>query len=262
MSTPQAMEMAAVGEPADPAKVEELDKLTTSLNKDHGDLPTLELLEIMVNDIFKENIALVSSFGTEAALLLSFVAEVNKNTPIIFLDTLKHFPETLEYRDQLIKTLGLTDVRSVQPEPSALLAADPNGDLAKTNPDACCYLRKVLPLEESLHGFDAWINGRKRMHGGTRSMLPGLEHDDRRIKVNAMAKWTQEMIDEEWKKRALPEHPMVQWGYTSVGCIAPCTSLPKPGEGKRSGRWAEFDKQECGIHSLDGQWEDTSGGGI
>ena len=257
--SPQAMEQVGAGAPADPQKVKELDKLTDTLNKDYGSLPSLELLDVMINNVFKDKIALVSSFGTEAALLLSLVSQVNKDTPVIFLDTLKHFPETLEYRDQLIQKLGLTDVRNIQPEPSALKAADPNGDLWSRNPDACCYLRKVVPLEEALSGFEAWINGRKRIHGGSRSTLRTLEHDDRRVKVNAIADWTQEQIDEEWKKQGLPEHPMVPWGYTSVGC-KPCTSLPKPGEGKRSGRWAQFDKQECGIHSLDGKWEDTSGG--
>ena len=256
------MELAVAGAPADPNKVKELDTLTQSLNADYGELPSLELLDHMINTQFKDKIALVSSFGTEAALLLALVSDINKSTPIIFLNTLKHFPETLEYRDDLISTLGLKDVRSVQPEPSAIKAVDPNGDLAKTNPDACCYLRKVVPLEEALHGFDAWINGRKRIHGGSRTSLPRMEHDDRRIKVNAIATWSQEDIDAEWEKRKLPEHPMVQWGYTSVGCIAPCTALPKPGEGKRSGRWAQFDKQECGIHSFEGKWDDTSGGGI
>ena len=231
---PQAMELAVQDTPADPEKVKELDARTEALNQSYGHLPTHELLDIAINNVFKGQIALVSSFGTEAALLLALVADVNKNTPVIFLETLKHFPETLEYRDQLIDHLGLTDVRNVTPEPSAIKAADPEGDLWSRNPDACCYLRKVVPLEESLHGFDAWINGRKRIHGGSRAALPKMEHDDRRIKVNAIADWTQEMIDEEWKKRDLPEHPLVQWGYTSVGC-KPCTSLPKPGEGKRSG---------------------------
>ncbi|MGB0719183.1 MAG: phosphoadenylyl-sulfate reductase [Bdellovibrionales bacterium] len=259
MNAPQAMEMAARNAPADPDKVKALDTKTERLNQSYGHLPSLELLDVTINNVFKNKIALVSSFGTEAALLLSLVAEVNKNTPVIFLDTLKHFPETLEYRDTLIKTLGLTDVRNIEPEPSAILAADPDGDLAQRNPDACCYLRKVVPLEEALHGFDAWINGRKRIHGGGRSALPTMEHDDRRIKINAIADWTQEMIDMEWEKRALPEHPMVPFGYTSVGC-KPCTSLPKPGEGKRSGRWAQFDKQECGIHSLEPKWKGDGGG--
>jgi phosphoadenosine phosphosulfate reductase len=86
-----------------------------------------------------------------------------------------------------------------------------------------------------------------------------VEHDGRRVKVNAIASWTQDEIDAEWKRRDLPEHPMVPFGYTSVGC-KPCTALPKPGEGKRSGRWAAFDKQECGIHTIGGPWDDPSGG--
>lgn len=255
---PQAMEIG-VGHTAHPEKIKELDRRTDALNQSYGHLPSLELLDVTINNVFKDKIALVSSFGTEAALLLSLVSQVNKDTPVIFLDTHKHFPETLEYRDQLIETLGLTDVRNIKPEPSAIAAADPNGDLWSRNPDACCYLRKVVPLEEALYGFDAWINGRKRIHGGSRTALPKVEHDDRRIKVNALAEWTQDMIDEEWEKQDLPEHPMVPWGYTSVGC-KPCTALPKPGEGARSGRWAQFDKQECGIHSLDEKWKGDGGG--
>ena len=96
---PQAMDMVSDTN-VDPERVKELDALTESLNKDYGNLPTLELLDVMVNNVFKDNIANVSSFGTEAAMLLALVAEVNKSTPVIFLDTLKHFPETLEYRDQ------------------------------------------------------------------------------------------------------------------------------------------------------------------
>lgn len=238
-----------------------LDTLTANLNRDYGDLPALEILDVMINQVFKDKIALVSSFGTEAALLLALAAEVNPKTPVIFLDTLKHFPETLEYRDQLIEKLKLEDVRSVTPEPSAIKAADGDGMLWKRDPDSCCYLRKVVPLEEALSGFEAWINGRKRIHGGLRADLQKLEHDGRRIKVNAIVDWTPEMIDEEWQKRGLPEHPMVPFGYTSVGCNTPaCTTLPKPGEGNRSGRWAEFDKQECGIHSPGRTWDDYDSG--
>lgn len=241
----------------------ELSELTHQLNKDYGALPSLELLDVMINNVFKDKIALVSSFGTEAALLLSLVSEVNKNTPVVFLDTGMHFPETLEYRDQLIKQLGLTNVRSVKPEPASLKAVDPNNDLWKTNTDKCCYIRKVLPLAEALSGFEAWINGRKRIHGGARSELKTLEHDGRHVKVNAIADWTREMIDAYWAEKSLPEHPLVQWGYTSVGCKPElCTSKAKPGESGRSGRWANSGKTECGIHDRFGDNTDTSGGGI
>jgi len=241
----------------------ELNRLTQSLNKDYGALPSLELLDIMINNIFKDKIALVSSFGTEAALLLSLVSKVNKNTPVVFLDTGMHFPETLEYRDSLIERLGLTDVRSVKPEPASVQAIDPENNLWKSDTDKCCYIRKVLPLAEALSGFDAWINGRKRIHGGLRSELPTLENDGKHIKVNAIADWNREMIDAHWEKENLPEHPLVQWGYTSVGCKPElCTQKAAPGEGGRSGRWANMGKTECGIHSLGKTETDTSGGGI
>lgn len=232
----------------------DLDTLTQDLLQRYGTLEAGDLLRVMLREIFPGRIALVSSFGTESALLLALAAEVDPAVPVIFLDTHKHFPETLEYRDALIEKLGLTDVRSVHPEEEAIRAADPDGDLWSKRPDTCCYLRKVLPLELALTGFDAWINGRKRAHGGDRANLPAIEHDARRIKVNPLAFWTQDKIDAEWTARGLPEHPMVQWGYTSIGC-KPCTAKPKPGEGGRSGRWADFDKQECGIHTPDRKWE-------
>lgn len=239
----------------------QLPDITQSLNADYGTLPALDLMDAMINKIFTGNIAVVSSFGTEAALLLAITAEVNPKTPVIFLDTLKHFPETLEYRDKITALLKLEDVRSIKPEPSAIKAADSDGNLWDRNPDACCYLRKVVPLEEALSGFKAWVNGRKRIHGGVRSDLEKIEHDGRRIKINPLADWTQDIIDAEWKKRSLPEHPMVPFGYTSVGCNTKlCTVKPKPGEGGRSGRWAEFDKEECGIHDKVGHWDDTAGG--
>lgn len=225
-----------------------LDKKVLDLTFHYGTLEGVELLEAMIKGPFAGGkIALVSSFGTEAALGLAMVAQVDPKTPVIFLNTLKHFPETLEYRDRLITLLGLQDVRSVKPEPSAVQAADVKGTLWQRNPDACCYLRKVVPLEEALFGFEAWITGRKRVHGGGRSVLPTIEHDGRRIKINPFALWNQARIDEEWQKRNLPEHPMVPFGYTSIGCI-PCTREPVPGGGRRSGRWAEFGKTECGIH--------------
>jgi phosphoadenosine phosphosulfate reductase len=242
-----------------PETMSRLNDRADVLNADYGALPSLELLDVMINNIFKGKIALVSSFGTEAALLLALVAEVNPKTPVIFLETLKHFPETLQYRDKLTKLLKLKDVRNIEPDPSAILAADPKGDLATRNPNACCYLRKVVPLEQALSGFEAWINGRKKIHGGQRSDLQTLEHDGRRIKINAIVGWTAQMIDAEWEKRNLPEHPMVPFGYTSVGC-KPCTALPSQGGGMRSGRWAQFDKQECGIHTPGRKWDEFDSG--
>src|SRR3546814_1576707 len=110
-----------------------------------------------IYDIFPGRIAVVSSFGTESAVLLDLVAQVNPATPVIFLETGKHFAETLAYRDELVARLGLSDVRSVAPAEDDLVWADRNGTLWQRSPDLCCRLRKVLPLARALSGFSAWI---------------------------------------------------------------------------------------------------------
>ncbi len=238
-----------------------LENLTAEFNAQYSTLPALTLLDAMITNQFKGTIAQVSSFGTEAALLLALVAEVDNTTPVIFLDTLKHFPETLAYRDKLIHLLDLKDVRVIKPDPSALSAADPDGTMYHTNTDGCCHLRKVVPQEEALTTFNALINGRKRIHGGARAHLPVFEHDGRRIKINAIVNWTKEQIDTEWKRRNLPEHPLVSFGYFSVGCDTPlCTAKSDPKDSSaRSGRWAGLGKTECGIHYRPAAALDISG---
>jgi phosphoadenosine phosphosulfate reductase len=148
------------------------------------------LLRGMLGREFPGRIALVSSFGIESAVILSLVAEIDPATPVIFLDTGKHFPQTLAYRDTLIERLGLTDVRSVEPDPALAAAVDPDGGLSQRAPDHCCFLRKVEPLDRALDGFAAWITGRKRFQGGERQALPHLEEVDGRIKINPLVDWS------------------------------------------------------------------------
>ena len=205
------------------------------------------LLEPMIRNVFPGRLAVVSSFGTEAAVLLALVAEIDPAVPVIFLDTGKHFEETLDYRDELVAALGLTDVRSVKPDFSALLARDPDGDLWQRSPDACCHLRKVLPLRRALSGFDAWITGRKRYQGAVRWDLPLIEAADGKVKINPLAGWSLERIEAAFEARELPQHPLLADGYLSVGC-EPCTQPTAPGTDLRSGRWAGLAKNECGIH--------------
>lgn len=212
----------------------------------YGRFDGAALLDAAVNDIFPGRIAVVSSFGTESAVLLDLVAQVNPATPVIFLETGKHFPETLAYRDRLIEKLGLTDVRSVTPADDDLAWADGDGTLWRRNPDLCCHLRKVLPLERALSGFSAWINGRKRFQGGQRGQLGLFEAADSRIKVNPLATWDTKDLARAFVDRDLPRHPLGAQGYPSVGC-APCTSRSE-GDGSRAGRWAGSGKMECGIH--------------
>jgi phosphoadenosine phosphosulfate reductase len=205
------------------------------------------LLRDMLGREFPGQIALVSSFGIESAVILSLVAEIDPATPVIFLETGKHFPETLAYRDTLIERLGLTDVRSVAPDPALAAAVDPDGRLSQRAPDHCCFLRKVEPLDRALDGFAAWITGRKRFQGGERQALPRLEAVDGRIKINPLVDWTPQDVATAFRSRGLPLHPLALDGYRSVGC-APCTQRTAAGEDARAGRWAGLDKTECGIH--------------
>ncbi|MFT8680155.1 phosphoadenylyl-sulfate reductase [Gluconacetobacter sp.] len=194
-------------------------------------------------------IGLVSSFGTESAVLLAMAAEIDPSVPVLFLETGQHFPETLAYRDRLIAHLGLTGVRDIHPDPAQIAARDPQGQLWAFDPDACCALRKVEPLDTAIIPFDAWITGRKRSQAATRAHLPVIEPQaDGRFKINPLARWTAAELDAEMTRRALPRHPLAALGYRSIGC-APCTQPVAEGADPRAGRWAGLAKTECGIHA-------------
>jgi phosphoadenosine phosphosulfate reductase len=199
-------------------------------------------------EIFGDELALVSSFGAESAVLLHMAAEVSGDIPVLFLDTGMLFGQTLDYRQQLAARLGLTDVRDLRPRFEDLATGDPNADLWKTDTDGCCHIRKVLPLNQALDGFSAWITGRKRFHGGERVRLPVVEAAEGKLKFNPLANWTKADLDAYAADHGLPEHPLVAFGYPSLGCW-PCTSPVEEGADVRSGRWAGSQKTECGIHT-------------
>jgi len=240
---------AAVAEAStfDDVAVSAAETVLTRLQRQYGQLEAGPLLRSMIECEFPRRIAVVSSFGAEAALILALVAEIDAATPVIFLDTGKHFPETLAYRDRLTAHLGLTDVRSVRPPPSDLTSTDADGRLWDRNADACCHLRKVVPLERALAGFDAWITGRKRFHSRVRADLDTVEAVDSHIKINPLARWPLAQVASEFKVRGLPRHPLVAQGYPSIGC-APCTTHVAGDGPARAGRWSGADKTECGIH--------------
>lgn len=189
----------------------------------------------------------VSSFGAESAVMLALIAEVDPSLPIQFIDTGMHFPQTLDYRDKLIETLGLTGVRTLVPNEGERRLEDPKSMLWNSNPDACCDLRKVRPLEPALQGYSAWITGRKRFHGGARMSLPVFEYAAGRYKVNPLAGWNQDDVDLFMEQRNLPRHPLVAQGYPSIGCW-PCTQPADDPDNPRAGRWAGQAKTECGLH--------------
>jgi phosphoadenosine phosphosulfate reductase len=175
------------------------------------------------------------------------VATIDRSVPVIFIDTGKLFVATKVYRQKLVKLFGLRDIRIARPSASDLAHHDPQGMLHRSNADLCCHIRKTLPLDAALEGFDAWISGRKRFHGGERAELPTMEWADGRLKVDPLAHFSRQDITDYIWSHELPEHPLLAAGYASVGCV-PCTVKSSNSENPRAGRWAGLDKSECGIH--------------
>jgi phosphoadenosine phosphosulfate reductase len=202
------------------------------------------------------NLALVSSFGAESVALLHLASMVKRDIPVLFIDTEMLFSETLVYQHELSERLGLRNITILKA--ADLAQHDPNGDLHKTDPDACCALRKTQPLNTALKGFDGWITGRKRFQSGTRAALEffeveaGTDETPARMKVNPLAFWNAESVNEYITENRLPRHPLVAKGFPSIGC-APCTSPVKSGEDPRAGRWRDTEKDECGIHFVNGK---------
>lgn len=197
----------------------------------------------------RAQLAVVSSFGIESAALLKVVADVDRAIPVAFLDTGWLFDETLAYRDTLTARLSLSDVRTIHPDEAAVAARDAERDLYERDPDACCALRKVEPLARALSGFSGWINGRKRYQGGERAEIAMVEDDGVRLKFNPFARIGREDIRKIFDEAHLPEHPLVTFGYRSVGCL-PCTDRAGVDEDERAGRWRGRTKSECGIHTM------------
>lgn len=199
------------------------------------------------------NIVLASSMGVDSAVLLHMVSRIDPDIPIVFLDTGKHFRETLQYRDRLVDQFGLTNLVNIAPDIGELVAEDQDGELHRTKMDACCDLRKVRPLSRVIDGYDARITGRKRYQTPDRADMQILEPDEPQAKVNPLAYWKAKDITAYMRKYELPPHPLLALGFQSIGC-QPCTTRVSKGEDPRAGRWRNSDKAECGIHFVDGKW--------
>lgn len=203
-------------------------------------------------------LVVTSSFGAESAVLLHLLAGVARDVPVLFLDTGLHFDQTLRYRRDLARDLGLTVV-DVRPGLTPAEQADRHGDrLWERDPDACCGLRKTAPLRAALRAYDGWASGLRRAQTPERADTPVVEarrHDDRwLVKVSPLARWTDADVAAYLQVHDLPRHPLTAAGYPSIGC-RPCTRRVAAGEDPRAGRWAAFDgKTECGIH-LPGEQE-------
>ena len=158
-----------------------------SLNARYGELSPEEIIELSVRQEFSGEIAAVSSFGADSAVLLNMIADVDRSLPVLFLDTGKHFEETLGYRDALVTDFGLRNVEVLHPDPAALAGLDPDGTLHQRDTDACCEIRKVEPMARGLAPYAAWFTGRKRFQAATRNRLDVFEAVGERIRINPLA---------------------------------------------------------------------------
>jgi phosphoadenosine phosphosulfate reductase len=196
---------------------------------------------------FPGEVALVSSFGADSVVLLHMAAAVDRDLPVLMIDTLMLFEETLAYQREVADSLGLTNVQHLRPSAADLAAFDPGATLHSRDSDACCVIRKVAPLDRIRGRWPVTISGRKRYQGPTRAALQHFEPEGGRLKVNPLAFWGPADMRAYIDAHDLPRHPMVAKGFRSIGC-APCTTPVGEGEDERAGRWRGREKIECGIH--------------
>ncbi|WP_103036326.1 phosphoadenylyl-sulfate reductase [Mycobacterium avium] len=192
----------------------------------------------------------VVACNIQDAVTVSLASDVRPGVPVLFLDTGYHFPETIGTRDAVeavydIHLLNVTPEHTVAEQDELL-----GKDLFARDPNECCRLRKVEPLRRALRGYAAWVSGLRRVEAPTRADAPLISFDEsfKVVKVNPIAAWTDEQVDEYIERNGVLVNPLVQEGYPSIGC-APCTAKPAPGEDPRSGRWRGRNKVECGLHA-------------
>lgn len=217
------------------------------LEGSHGASSPHEVIGLSVRELFEGRIAVVSSFGAESAILLHMISRIDPATPVLFLDTGKHFRATLDYRHDLADRLGLSDVQDILPLEESVKVDDPFGALSMTDKDRCCFIRKVEPMARAVSPYSAWMTGRKQFQASTRNALPVFESVGPRIRINPLARMSSQDLRGYAQKHDLPTHPLMEQGYRSIGCM-PCTRPVNEGEDQRAGRWAGSEKTECGIH--------------
>ncbi|MGQ0609550.1 MAG: phosphoadenylyl-sulfate reductase [Paracoccaceae bacterium] len=224
-----------------------------ALNARYRHHSATSVLELALRDRDLGRVALVSSFGAESVVLLHLVSVIAPETPVLFIDTRMLFAETLDYQREVAEKLHLCDIRTIRAAQPRVAFEDPDGTLHQYSTDACCAVRKVEPLERAVGEFDGWITGRKRYQGATRQAVEFFEAEGAaRIKVNPLAHWGREDLEDYMVNNRLPRHPLVARGYPSIGC-APCTTPVAQGEDSRAGRWRNTQKTECGIHFINGR---------
>jgi phosphoadenosine phosphosulfate reductase len=191
----------------------------------------------------------VVASNMQDAVLIDLVVRARPGVDVLFLETGYHFPETIGTRDAVA---ALYDVRIVNALPEHTVAEQDSllgKDLFARDPNRCCALRKIVPLQRTLANYDAWVTGVRRVEAPTRAGTPLVTWDEKfgLVKVNPIAAWTDEDMDAYTTEHQIMVNPLVADGYPSIGC-RPCTAKPLPGSDKRSGRWVGTGKIECGLH--------------
>jgi phosphoadenosine phosphosulfate reductase len=216
------------------------------LVESHAGLEGRELVASIIKAV-PGKVALLSSFGAESAVLLHMVSEIDPSLPVLFLDTEKLFPETLDYVEQVTEELGLKDVRHVKPDAADLAEHDPVGNLHLYDKDLCCHYRKTVPMRAAQKEFDVLISGRKRYHGASRASLDFISLQDGKVKIEPLAAYSALDLKAYMETHRLPAHPLLAQGFRSIGCV-PCTVAGGTDADPRAGRWEGAEKTECGIH--------------
>ncbi|MGH7441379.1 MAG: phosphoadenylyl-sulfate reductase [bacterium] len=202
-----------------------------------------------VCETFGDRVAISSSFGAESACLLSLAVSVRPDIPVIFIDTGFLFPETLAFRDELVRRLKLNLIQ-VGPLMGHAAFLEQYGKLYENDPDRCCEINKVEPLKRALKGLRCWMSGVRSDQTSYRGAMEFLEMKGEDFyKASPLLNWNSRDVYQYLKEEGLPMHPLWGKGYTSIGC-EPCTSVPGDPDDPRSGRWKGKNKTECGIHTF------------
>jgi phosphoadenosine phosphosulfate reductase len=211
-----------------------------------------ELVEIKFQlDSFKaedRSIFATSSFQTNSVALLHIVSILAPEIPVYMMNTGFLFSETLEFKDKLVKDFGL-NVHMLRSETSRLQQRDANGRfLFASDPDTCCHINKIAPLEPIIAKNDVWINGIRGSQSAIRKSMVKIQETKRIVRYHPMLNWTSPMVYAYIEENNLPKHPLEEEGYVSVGC-RPCTQRWLDSLDGRGGRWAGQNKTECGLHT-------------
>ena len=223
-----------------------MERLVTEAQAALAEAPAEDVIK-WATDTFGDRICITSSMSD--AVVIHLASRVKPGIDVVFLDTGYHFAETIGTRDAVeavypVNVINVTPSRTVAEQDAEL-----GPRLYGRNPDLCCYLRKVVPLEQALGPYDAWITGVRREETSARSDTKVVEWNERRqmVKVNPIVGWTQDQVDAYITEHGVLVNPLVYDGYPSIGC-ATCTARVEPGADPRSGRWTGTGKTECGIH--------------